>query len=437
MTYDCIIIGAGISGLTCGIKCAQEGLNCVIISAGMSALHFASGSIDVFGYDSRRHHVDDPFDYMDKNIVSNRDHPYAICGLDIIKESLFFIKDALAIEEIDLYHNGFKNHFHFSTMGVLKPSFFSQRSVYNERIRDILGKKSKLAVLNFDGYRDFYPEITIANIKKNPDFKDMDFITGNILFPDYGSIEKNPFEFRSVDIARIFDTLPYLNDIAEQIKDIAGDADIVCFPAFLGINNFKKHHEMLQLLTGKIIYEIPTLPPSLLGMRLDNALKSRFAALGGILISGDKVTGGEVGAGIVNHVRTQNYGDSVLKAGCYVLASGSFFSCGLVSDHAAIKEPVFNLKIKHSNNRKDWSNEKLFDKNSHKFMEYGVEINESLNPFDANGGVISNLFCAGAILPKYDPVKDGCGGGVAVSTGFLAAKNIINKLKGSKKCENL
>jgi glycerol-3-phosphate dehydrogenase subunit B len=94
VNYDCIIIGGGISGLICGIKCAKEGLSCVIISSGMSALHFASGSIDVFGYDDQRKHIIDPFEYIDKFTQTNKDHPYAKCGIDNIKESWFFINDS-------------------------------------------------------------------------------------------------------------------------------------------------------------------------------------------------------------------------------------------------------------------------------------------------------------------------------------------------------
>ena len=47
MIYDCVIIGGGLAGLTCGIKCAKEGLHTVIISGGMNSLHFSSGSIDL------------------------------------------------------------------------------------------------------------------------------------------------------------------------------------------------------------------------------------------------------------------------------------------------------------------------------------------------------------------------------------------------------
>ncbi len=429
MNYDCIIIGGGISGLVCGIKCVKEGLNCAIISAGMSALHFASGSIDVFGYDDRGKHIENPFDHIEKHIASHKDHPYAKCGISDIKEALFFLKETIAEEDIDLNHNEDKNHFHLSTLGVLKPSFFSQRSMYNEKIRDAFKKRSKIAVLDFEGYRDFYSEITIANIKKNPFFKDVDIIAGNIRFPDPGSNKKNPFEFRSVDIARIFDTAKYLENISEQINYVAKNADIVCLPAFMGIKNYKKHHEILQLSTGKIIYEIPGLPPSLPGMRLDNALKSRFAAMGGVLISGDKVIGGGKEGGAIDHITTQNNKDALLKAHFYVLASGSFFSCGLASDSASIKEQVFNLKVNFSGSRRDWAGEMLFNKESHKFIEFGVDTNEFLNPFDASGNIVSNLFCAGAVLSGYNPVKDASGGGVAVSTGYYAAKNIIKLLR--------
>ncbi len=425
MNYDCIIIGGGISALTCGIRCQAQGLKCAIISAGMSALHFSSGSIDLIGYDDDRQVIYRPFEYLDRFIASRPGHPYARCGAGRIREALFFLKDELGKEGLDLYYNDDSNHFHVSALGMLKPSFFSQTSVFNDTIRETFGHRAKIAVINFDGYRDFYPEMAISNLRMNSLFKDIEIVTGKILFPDYGDPEKNPFEFRSIDVARIFDTEKFLEEIAAQIKTVAGGADFAALPAFIGISNYRKHHTLLQELAGLLIYEIPTLPPSILGMRIDDALKSRFAALGGVFIAGDKVTGGEIRDGVLQNISTENYGNSGLKARYYVLATGSFFSGGMVSEFNNIREPVFGLQVNFESGRNKWYSPAFFDGKSHPFLEYGVETNERLNPRTADGGTVGNLFCTGALLSHYNPLKEGSGGGVAVSTGYYAAESII------------
>ncbi|TAL39081.1 MAG: glycerol-3-phosphate dehydrogenase subunit GlpB [Spirochaetes bacterium] len=425
MNYDCLIIGGGISGLTCGIRCQSAGLSTAILSAGMSALHFSSGSIDLIGYDRARRIVHSPFEYLKEFTGAMPDHPYAHCGVDTVREALVFLRDTLKAEELEIYDNGERNHFHVTGMGTLKPTYFSQRSVFNDSIRQAFERRAKIAVLNFEGYRDFYPELAISNLLKNELFKNVEIVTGRLVFPDYGDPEKNPFEYRSIDIARIFDTIQYLDEIAEQIKREAGDAEFVAMPAFIGINNYKKHHQILQMLTGKLIYEIPTLPPSILGMRLDDALKSRFADLGGVLIAGDKVMGGDFLDGVLDHVHTQNYGTTRLRARAFVLSTGSFFSGGLVSDSGGMREPVLNLRMSATSPRNTWYSPQFLDRKGHPFFEFGVETTGKLNPFDAEGKVIENMFCTGAILAHYNPIGEGSGGGVAVSTGYYAANQII------------
>ncbi len=428
MNYDCVIIGGGIAALNCGIACASAGLRTGIISSGMSALHFSSGSIDLYGYHPDRKIVYRPFDHIEALINGDSSHPYAKCGMDTIREALDFFQRETAAGGLDLYHNDDSNHFHVSTMGTVKPTYFSQRSVFNEGIRDSFKKRPKIALLNFSGFRDFYPELAAVNLRKSSLFSHLEIITGEITLPVYGNTARNPHEFRSIDIARIFDSERYVRNIADQIVRAADGAAFAGIPAFIGINNYEKIHRRLCELTGILVYEIPTLPPSILGMRIDDALKSRFAALGGEFTAGDRVTGGEITDGIIDHMHTENHGSSRIRAKYYVMATGSFFSGGLVSEFNNIREPVFNLKLHCDMERSRWYSRDFLNTKGHPFLEYGVVTNESLNPRLENGMTVENLFCTGAVLGHYNPVSEGCGGGVALATGYSAAKKIIEKL---------
>lgn len=429
MVYDCIIIGAGLSGLTCGIKCVKEGLRTAIFSGGMNALHFSSGSIDLLGYNQKHEVVYNPFDHIQKLKKTAPDHPYTKLPGAIIKESLDFIKNELSNEDLNVYNNGNYNHFRITALGLLKPTYLSQESVYNEEFKRLIEKKITIAILNFEGFRDYYPKLAIENLKNNSLLKDVNFILGQIKLPAFSRTGKDLVESSSIDIARVFETEKYLPALAEEIKKAAGPAKIVSLPAFIGLTNYKKIHKRLSDITGLKIYELPTLPPSILGLRIDNALKSRFSALGGELIQGDKVTTGEIINGKLDHIHTFNYDDSRHYSKFFVLSTGSFFSGGLQSGANFMEEPIFKLQIKREKNRNKWYSKSFFDKNSHPFLSFGVNTNKDLNPYDKSGDIVENLYCTGAVLSGYDPIQEGSGGGVAVSTGYYAAQNIINKLK--------
>jgi len=433
LNYDCIIIGGGLSGLTCGIYCAGHGLKTAVLSYGMNSLHFSSGSIDLFGYTPRKKIIRDPFEHIKKTTRSNPDHPYSKTGVRAVQEGVSFLKEELGKAGLKLYNNGTENHFHITGLGTMKPSYFSQESVYNEHLQEAFLGKPNIRVLNFEGFRDYYEELTLDQLKKNPLVDASNISTGRIRLPVYGNTEKNPHEFRSIDLARIFDTEKYLPRIADEIKKAAGDAEIVSLPAFIGIDNYNHIHRRLQEMTGLFIYEVPTLPPSILGMRIDNALRDRFAALGGVLSDGDRVSGGDVYNGILENVKTELYSNTEHRARHFVLATGSFLSGGLRSAHDLLDEPVFGLRIKASRKRNRWYSDSFFHEKSHPFLEFGVETNSNLNPFDKNGTVIKNLWCTGSILSGYNPIRESSGGGVAVCTGYYAAKKIVSDFERKRK----
>jgi len=445
VTYDCLIIGGGLAGLICGIKCSSEGLRTAIISGGMNSLHFSSGSIDIAGYEPNGEVVKKPFDYINSVIKSNKNHPYSKSGMEAVYNSIDFLRDKLSDEGITLNYMYEFNHFHITTLGIVKPTYLSQESVFDDRLIEIVNSNKKLAILNFKGFRDYYPEQTASNIKKNSLFKDCEIILGDISLPYYMNTEKNMHEFRSIDIANIFETERYLPRIAEEIKRVSSDAAVVSLPAFIGIRNYSVIRKRLEALTGKFIYEIPALPPSILGLRLDHGLKNSFIKHGGEYIAGERVVSGVIKNNEVDFLITKNSGEIPVKSKFYLLATGSFFSGGLSAGYDSISEPIFGLNIKFDKKDK-WYNNTFFDKASHPFMEYGVETDNNFNPFyedkedkyedkenkEEDKKIVKNLLCAGAVLSGYNPVIEGCGGGVALATGFRCAEIIIKEIKNDK-----
>ena len=108
---------------------------------------------------------------------------------------------------------------------------------------------------------------------------------------------------------------------------------------------------------------------------------SRLAALqkhGATILRGDRAVSAKIEAGRVKEIRTRNL-DLPLEADEYILATGKFFSRGLLSDKDHIWEPVFGADVEYDQDRTKW-----FDPDfeaPQPFMKFGVKT-------DAEGRVI-------------------------------------------------
>ena len=60
-------------------------------------------------------------------------------------------------------------------------------------------------------------------------------------------------------------------------------------------------------------------------------------------------------------------------------------------------------------------------------MQFGVVTDDHFNP-TLNGQTVRNLHCCGSVLSHYDPIQQGCGGGVAIVTAFHVASNIVHAI---------
>lgn len=149
------------------------------------------------------------------------------------------------------------------------------------------------------------------------------------------------------------------------------------------------------------------------GVSLHETPRAEFIAAGGVFLRGDFVMKGEWAGDRLLRVWTKNLGREPISADHFILATGRFFSKGLVSTMDEIYEPVFGCDVRYDRDRSAWVNLDFFGPQP--FEEYGVET-------DGNGRAMiegvpaGNLYVAGEIL----------GGGIDIEQSALAVcRNII------------
>lgn len=422
MKFDTIVIGGGMAGLSAALRLAEAGQKALLMASGQSALHFSSGSVDLLESEG------DPRAALPAFMAAHPDHPYSKVGLANIEASLADLQRHCALQGLPLFRQE-RNHQRLTPIGTLKSTWLSPETcacVTEAPAPDVL----LLATL--EGFRDFHPALAAANLATHSRFAHSRILTGDIRLPQLAAFSRNPHEFRSADIARLFDKQQHdkqdlLTDLAREIDRMVQECGEpgcrhIVLPACLSLGLVGPRLAELEQRTGCTIKEVATMPPSLIGMRMQEALKRRFLALGGTFLTSERVLGARYEGDKVIGVHSQNGDDQLFEADHFVLASGSFFSRGLESRLGGIREPIFDADVLSLPERDAWAGRRLFD--HHPFMGFGVKTDDQLRVL-RGGNPLANLYGAGSVLAHYDPVREGSGSGVAVATGWQAAGHIL------------
>ncbi|MDC0612490.1 glycerol-3-phosphate dehydrogenase subunit GlpB [Vibrio sp.] len=432
MNYDVIVIGSGIAGYSAALRSLEMGLSTAIISQGQSALHFSSGSIDLLSHSPINHQpISDPWAEIDRLVHKRPDHPYAKLGKHRIHDAINWFQTLMSRAGVSLSAQpNQENHFRITPLGTLKTTWLSQTHVAKLSF-DFTELESieRLIMVSIDGFRDFQPHIAKGNLRASPHFAHLPMQIKTISTAAFKGVHRNPNELRSVDLARIFNDPENFQILCKQLIDSATPKDLVMLPAIFGDGDGLTMIDRLATETGLRFHELPTMPPSLLGMRIEDALAKEFTANGGIIHRGDTVVEGHFHASSstlhLDSIRTKKLGDIRLSADHFILASGSFFSKGLVAHQKHIEEPIFGLDTSTIPERDRWYQSSFFSESPHAFMSFGVQTNNELTP-SIKGKKVANLQCVGSILSGYNPVTHGCGGGVAISTAYAAISHILS-----------
>ncbi len=419
MAYDVIVIGAGLAGLMAAKAAQSEGARVLILARGMGSLPLTTGCIDGLGYFPRAENIllSSPLMALSHLKKEHPHHPYAIVGREKILQAMAHFQEFG--QDIGLpYKGSFDSTLLLPTpLGTYHPTCLVPETMSQGN----LSLPGPVLLLGFKGLKDFSPFLAAENLNilYSQEKIASSFRAGILEEIDLGGKAMN-----SLNLARAFDGKAFREAFAEKVRFILKPGERLGLPAVLGLN---APGEVLMDLKTRLkadLFEIPMPPPSVPGIRLFRKFQIYLQEKGVRIFLGLKnliprkesrrILGFSLGFSKMKPIYT---------ASATVLATGKFVGGGLDSDRGRIFETLLNLPVDYPKNRRQWFRPHLLAAEGQPFNRFGVEVNENLQPVDPEGRIIyENLFAAGAIIAHGDPMSEKSGGGVALSTGFLAGK---------------
>jgi len=398
---DTIVIGAGLSGLSAAIRLAQAGQDVTLLTFGIGGIQLGQGTIDVLGYAGNKL-VEDPFDELPAFVADHPDHPYAILGATGVKQAV----DWLAALLLDVLVPGDgHNHLVPTALGAMRPTYLIQPCFS-------WPDPTSVAVVGPRQIKDFYPELAAANLEKTAHVRAEGYHIDLPARP--GEAESSPVLY-----AKALEDPEFLTLFANLVTQEIDGEEIVCLPAILGVGT-SVGTRLAELLHRPVV-ETLLPPPSVPGMRINEALTKAATAAGVRTILGSKVTGFQSSQGRITSVTLSQAGrDQAYEADNVIYAGGGFESGSLAMDsHGKVTETLFGLWLDGAD-QEDlitgdyWTDQKLF--------AVGVRVDSSMRPLDSAGHVpYSNLYAAGGLLAGAIRWTEKSGDGIAVASAVRAA----------------
>ena len=414
MRMDTVIMGGGLSALTCGITLAKHGKSVAIVASGQSTLLFNGGSMELLGSIDGQE-VTAPLEAV-ATLPDN--HPYRKIGTERIASLASEAKQLLDDAGINMEGRPDANHWRITPMGVAKPAWLTLSD--HMRIDDLSHLPAKrVALMAIRGYLDQPNSMLAQGLRSlGMEVKVVEFTTSDIT-----SLRRSPSEMRATSLAKHLMSNSALQRVAEQINALATEADLVLLPSVLGQND-DNDFQALQSMVNKPLRLVATLPPAVAGMRMQAQLRHYFRMLGGTYLMGDTAVSGTFDRDRLTAVTTAKLGDMPLKADHFVLATGSFVSRGLMADYERVYEPVLGVDVDADADRECWTRFGVL--NAQAYTQYGVATDNSLRCL-IEGKPITNLRAIGSVLSGHDAIKMGDGTGVSMLTALAAAHDIIGR----------
>jgi glycerol-3-phosphate dehydrogenase subunit B len=424
---DVAVIGAGMAGMAAALFAAQRGLSCIQVGNG-GALLFASGLLDLLGV----HPVAEgrlwqsPYAALTELAREEPNHPLARVDASSIRAAFESFVTALGAAGLGYAPLGERNRSVLTSIGTAKTTF----GVPISMIAGVTALDARPAclLLDFRGLREFSARQIAATLGDRwPGLRHQ-----RIEFPGYEAVP----ELYAAHLARALETGETRARTIALVKPLLGDARVVGFPAVLGLARSREVHAAFEAELGVPVFEIPTMPTSVPGLRLVTALEAAVSARGVRRRQQATVRALSFDADVTATLELEGMsageGGERMRARAVVLATGRFTGRGLTADRGGVRESILGLPVRQPVSREAWHQRDFLDPAGHAINRAGLSIDAAWRPLDAGGKAAwPRLYAVGSILAHQDWVRSKCGAGLAIATAWAAIEQVARDLRGT------
>jgi glycerol-3-phosphate dehydrogenase subunit B len=410
--HDVVVVGTGLAGLTAAVRLAESGARVLVVAKGIGATHLSGGTIDVLGYSPDR--VERPREALGSLPA---EHPYSLVGADAVGAAVAWFKERVANGSLAPYaYTGDidANLLLPTAIGVARPT----AAVPETMVAGELRRDEPICVVGFRTLKDFHAALLADGLARSG---------FSARATELELAPESRRDANALGLARAFDDPAFRGQVVSQVAARLRAGERVAFPAVLGIADPHGAWADLERGLGRPVFEVPTLPPSVPGMRVFAVLREALRRAGGAVVLNNVVVGAERSGDRVSALRTRvGLREERRGADWVVLATGGFAAGGLELDSRwTARETALGLPVSGvPGPGEERFRPGYFD--DHPIGRAGVTADRELRPLDAGGErVLDNVLVAGATLAGAEPWREKSGDGISLATGYRAAELVL------------
>lgn len=405
---DVVVIGAGLSGLSCAAELAERGASVFLAAKGMATTHWTHGGLDVAAPRGARTARDGI-----ERLARIPRHPFATLAADA-EASLAGHLARTAAE--GLPHVGSLDGPLVpvpTAIGALRPASVMP-AAQAAAVAPWAG--DGLLLVGFGRFRDAWAAYAARNLRQATWPGGPQAIEAiEVELPDLaGRHNVAPHV-----LARLFDDPGWRATTLSAIgAAVPRGAWRIGLPAVLGLDAHAAVLAEAEQVLGHHAFEVASLPPSVPGMRLFEALRRRITGQGGRIQVGFDVVRVERSGPRIVAIHTEAASRTLrIAADAFVVATGGIAGAGIRALHdGALVERVFGLPVSAPPREAWFSDDPL---RPHPLEAAGVEVDDLMAPAS-----LENVRVIGSSLPGMHYLDERCGDGVALASAHRAAASL-------------